>query len=327
VKSINPSIQTDSPRVVIVTLNWNGLEHLKYFLPNAQLQSYDNFSILVVDNGSTDDSVNFVRNNFQDVEVLELGNNLGYSRGFNRGIVKSINNGAEYLLITNNDVLIDRNFLKEGINLYSRERDIGYMSGKVYYISDKKRFQYAGGRNKRIHLGVIPMMRGKDEIDEGQYEEICDFEFMDDVCSLVNSDMIKKVGPYDSDFFFDYEETEWNFRIRKGSFRIVYNPKMKAWHRLHGSTGGTRYTKISERHHCRGKILFHYKTESTTSFLKFIINFIFMRSLKRWFFLIKMKHTRLIFYNLIGTFSAIKRILILKTADINLWNHEKNKHI
>ncbi|MBN22535.1 MAG: hypothetical protein CL678_14730 [Bdellovibrionaceae bacterium] len=318
---------SDSPKVKILTLNWNGLRHLKYFLPHALRQSYSNYSILVVDNGSSDNSVKYIRDNFPEVEVLSLSKNLGYSRGFNRGIFDALKSGSDYILITNNDVVLHENFLSEGVKLFSEEKNIGYMSGKVYYMNDINKFQYAGGRNLRTNIGKIPSMRGKDEFDVGQYEETCDFEYMDDVCSLVSCQMIKKVGPYDSDFFFDYEETEWNFRIRKGKFRIVYNPKMKAWHRLHGSTGGTRLTRLSELHHCRGKILFHYKTENENDFLSFLIGFVFFHFLKRSLFLICQRKANLIFFNAKGIVSALMRIIILKTMTDGLWNHEKNKHI
>ena len=98
------------------------------------------------------------------------------------------------------------------------------MAGKVYDMKNSNIFQYAGGRV--VSNSTSMPSRGAGEIDVGQYEVVEDFEFMDDVCSLVSVNMIKDIGPYDEDFFFDYEETEWNCRMQEKGYRITYNPKI-----------------------------------------------------------------------------------------------------
>ena len=106
-----------TPRVAIVSLNWNGLKHLKYFLPTVSKIEYENFFTIIVDNGSTDSSIEFIKKSYHEIEVLEMGDNLGYSKGFNKGIEHAIALGAEYILITSNDVELDKNIIKEGISL------------------------------------------------------------------------------------------------------------------------------------------------------------------------------------------------------------------
>ncbi len=295
----------DSPTVAVVTLNWNGVEHLEQFLPTAVDLDYPQYFVVVVDNGSGDNSINFVRKNFPSVHIIALNKNLGYSKGFNEGINYAIDLGVEYILITNNDVKLHRDILKEGIKLITTDKRIGYMSGKIYDFNTNNTFQYAGGRVKENKNQMYS--RGAGELDVGQYEEPMDFDYMDDVCSLVSIEMIKDIGAYDVDFFFDFEETEWNVRMKNNGYRIVYNPKMVAWHSVHGSTGGTRYKPHPYFHHWRGKIIFNYKIKNRYGLL-----FLFKNIPLHWGVLIKQKQTAFIYHNIRGIVSGLRRVVELR---------------
>lgn len=293
-------------RVAVVSLNWNGLEHLKYFLPSVSKIDYDNYFTIIVDNGSVDSSVSYINTNFPEVRVIQLEKNLGYSKGFNKGIESAIALGAEYILLTNNDVKFDRNIIKEGIRVALSDKNIGYVGGKVFDIEQKKILQYAGGRFRNCFDSPN---RGKGELDIGQYDLVEDFDYMDDVTALVNVEMIKAIGPYDQDFFYDFEETEWNHRMIKSGWRIVYCPNMKVWHRLHGSTDGSKFSPIPEFHHIRGRFLFYFKTQKTSVFLRFAINYILFGIFIRLLILIKNNNTRLIYFNFRGMLSAFRRVI------------------
>jgi len=302
------------PKVAIVSLNWNGLEHLKYFCNSAVKVNYKNYFIVIVDNASSDGSIDFIQNNYPDIKIVKNSSNLGYSKGFNTGIEYAITNGAEYLLITNNDLLLDSNILNAGIELFFKDNQIGYMGGKVYNLNTQKTFQYAGGRIYE-NLDSMPS-RGAGEIDIGQYEEVEYFDYMDDVCSLVSKDLIMNVGPYDSDFFFDFEETEWNFRIRSQKYLIAYNPLMKVWHRKHGSTGGNRLTGFAEFNSFRGKVLFHFKTKKRNDFLYFLLFFMFFSLPVRLLVLsVKYGSPKLFLHTIKGLLSSLKRVIELKSID------------
>ena len=134
---------------------------------------------------------------------------------------------------------------------------------------------------------------------------------MDDVCSFVSVEMINAIGPYDEDFFFDFEETEWNTRIIRNSYRIVYNPKMKIWHRLHGSNNGINYTSFTFFYHWRGKTLFIYKTKSGYSLFKSMFFQFFIDIPVKLGVLIKNNNSHLIPSLLRGVLSAYKRIVQL----------------
>lgn len=296
--------EKNPPLMVVITLNWNGLRHLKYFLPSAVKLNYPNYKIIVVDNNSDDDSIKYLRRNYKDAIIVESPKNVGYSRGFNLGIEKALSMNADYLLITNNDIELDHLILKAAIDLFVKEDKIGYMSGKIYDLNHRKRFQRAGGRPK-----LTGRNRGAFENDNGQYDKIEYFEFMDDVCGVIPSEVIKKVGPYDKDFFYDFEEAELHLRMKSSGYRLAYNPKMVAWHSEHGSTANTHFSPIPQYYHYRGELIFYYKTSTSNFFISFIIPFLFFKIPKRWFILVKKNKVRLIYYNLMGVISGLKYII------------------
>ena len=182
------------------------------------------------------------------------------------------------------------------------------MGGKVYNLTEGRKLQYAGGRIYKSNR--LSTSRGAGEYDKGQYEDVAFFDFMDDVCVLVTSKMVREVGAYDKDFFFDWEETEWNHRIIQRGYKIAYNPKMQAWHRKHGSTSGSRYASIPEKYHWRGKLLFYYKTrDSMANFEYFFLSLIFLEVPIHWIVLIIKGHTNLIWSNFCGIYEGLKLII------------------
>ena len=116
----------NNPYVGIVTLNYNGQSHLDYFLRNALKIKYSNYDIVVVDNCSTDDSVSFIEKNYKETKLLKLDKNYGYAAGFNKGINYLVDK-ADYILITNNDVILHKNIIKEGVKTLESNNEIGYV--------------------------------------------------------------------------------------------------------------------------------------------------------------------------------------------------------
>ena len=131
-----------NPKVAVVSLNWNGAEHLENFLPTAVGLEYSDFIIVIVDNGSTDRSIKFIRENYPDVHIVSLKENLGYSKGFNKGIFYAIDLGVEYILITNNDVKLQKDILtcySDNRSGAPKARSVGVLAGNRnpdYYFLD-----------------------------------------------------------------------------------------------------------------------------------------------------------------------------------------------
>ncbi len=190
----------------------------------------------MVDNGSTDGSVQFVHENFLSVHVVETGSNLGYARGFNAGLEFAAQNGAEYFLIMNNDTVIDHNALSALVDIAQTRPSAGFITGKVYFYDQPEILQTIGKKEDPIvwsghHIGWM-------EKDTGQYESVEERVFIDDVMTLVNRRLYDEVGGYDPQFFLQSEEFDWQARAKMKGWKFYYTPRAKLWHRVSMSMGG-----------------------------------------------------------------------------------------
>jgi len=226
----------EEPQVIAITLNWNGREMTLDCVESLLECQYPKLEIIVVDNGSSDGTPEAVRARFPDVTVIENGKNLGYSKGFNRGIDHAMGRGAEYLLILNNDTRIDPLAVDELVEVAKSDDKIGFVTGKVYSFDEPQRLQTVGNHNHPWNL--VGGHVGMNEMDEGQYDEIMDYDFIDDVFWLVRREVVEKVGMYDPEFFLYFENTDWCARARRAGFRLVYTPMAKLWHKGSMSSGG-----------------------------------------------------------------------------------------
>ena len=298
-----------APKVYVVTLNYNGLDWLKDCLDSISNLNYTNFNVLLVDNGSADNSIKFVKENYDDIEILENKSNLGYSEGFNRGINYAIKNDAEYILIMNNDTVIDKDALTQLVKTATTDSKIGFVSGKVYYHSKPNTFQTVG-RLSDPHTIVGPHV-GSYEEDIGQYDKIKDYDFIDDVFMLVSTDTIKETGAYDKDFFLQYEETDWCIRVRKAGYRIVYVPEAKIWHKGTLTSGGT-YSPINTFYNARNRTIFMKKNSTQSQWFSYIIKLFFNVVPKRVINLVIKGQTHLIFSYISGIISSLIWIINFK---------------
>lgn len=224
------------PKVFVITLNWNGKNWLGDCLSSILAMDYPNFEVVVVDNGSTDGSVEFVRQNFPTIYVIETGSNLGYARGFNVGLEYAAKNGAEYFLIMNNDIVIDQGALSALVETAQSSERAGFITGKVYFYEQPEILQTIGKKEDPIvwsghHIGWM-------EKDTGQYESVEERAFIDDVMTLVNKHLYDEVGGYDPQFFLQSEEFDWQVRAKRRGWKFYYTPKAKLWHRVSMSMGG-----------------------------------------------------------------------------------------
>jgi GT2 family glycosyltransferase len=224
------------PRVFVITLNWNGKHWLGDCLSSVMSMDYPNYEVVMVDNGSTDGSVEFVHDRFREVQIVETGGNLGYARGFNAGLEHAAAQGAEYFLIMNNDTVIDQGALPALVDTAQGHERAGFVTGKIYFHEYPDTFQTVGKREDPIAWNGSHI--GWGERDVGQYN--CEEEriFLDDVMTLVDRRLYDEIGGYDPQFFLQCEEFDWQARAKKKGWRFYYTPKAKLWHRVSMSMGG-----------------------------------------------------------------------------------------
>jgi GT2 family glycosyltransferase len=226
-----------SPKITIIVLNWNGLVDTLECLESVGKIDYPNFEVVVVDNGSTDDSPNQIRKHFPSVILFETGKNLGFAEGNNVGIGHALGHGAEYILLLNNDTVVNPQILNSFLDTSLLDPKAGILGAKIYYYSDPERIWYAGGKwdNKTCsfyHIGEGILDDSQQFVTEVAMDYACG-------CALfIRREVIEKIGLMEPDFFLLYEETDWCTRAIKAGYKCIYVPKAKVWHKISVSFGG-----------------------------------------------------------------------------------------
>jgi GT2 family glycosyltransferase len=215
---------------------------------------YSNYHILVVDNGSTDGSVVGIKAAFPDIRLLETHENLGFAGGNNRGIKLALEDGADYVLLLNNDTEVDSNFLSELVKAAESSQGVGIVGSKIYYYSEPKQLWFAGGRIN-FYTGDTHHI-GERELDEGKYDRIGDTGYVSGCSMLIKRKVLEDIGTLDETFFLYYEDSDFCARARRHGYRIVYAPASVVWHKVSSTAGkvkdlqlfyGTRNMLIFEK--------------------------------------------------------------------------------
>lgn len=249
------------PYVVISIVNWNGKADTLACLDSLQQVDYPERQIILVDNGSTDGTVEAVRRAFPDVRLICNRENLRYARANNQAITLALQQGADYVLLLNNDTRVAPDFLTHLVARAESDSRIGMVGAKIYYEAPGQRIWYAGGRvslwrGKIWHVGLR-------RPDAGQYDEATEVEYITGCCLLASRQCIETVGLLDEDFYMYAEDVDWCYRARRAGFRLMYEPRAKVWHKISSSTGGQQtpggLTPFKVRHKIQGMLLFFRK--------------------------------------------------------------------
>ncbi len=226
-----------SPRVAIIILNWNGAKLLQQFLPSVIAFSLgENIRIIVADNGSTDNSLQLLQNEFPQVEILDLKQNYGFARGYNEAL-RLID--SDYYVVLNSDVEVTENWLDEPIRLMESDSSIAAVQPKILSFLQKTHFEYAGAAGGFIDRFGYPFCRGRifNEIEKdcGQYDSQSDIFWATGACMFIRSKLFHEVGGFDADFWAHMEEIDLCWRLKNQGHRIVYTPGSKVYHLGGGS--------------------------------------------------------------------------------------------
>lgn len=217
-------------KVIVLILSYNGKHLLDDSISSYLANDYPSCEVVVIDNGSTDGTKEWVAQNFPKVVVLRTEKNFGYSGGFNFGLDYAFNRKlADYVLITNNDVKADSKVISELVKVAETDPMIGFVTGKVYYFDKPDTLQTVGKGDDPIRWNGEHI--GNREIDNGQYDQIAERIFADDIFALVSCKLYANTGGYDTTFRFQAEEYDWQARAKKPGYKIFYTPYAKIWHK------------------------------------------------------------------------------------------------
>jgi GT2 family glycosyltransferase len=233
------------PSVAIVILNWNGKKFLEQFLPSVICSTYNNYSIVIADNASHDDSVLFVRENYPQIRILQNKINEGFAKGYNLAL-KEIN--ADYYVLLNSDVEVQPGWMEPVIELMESDTDIAACQPKILSYQDKKKFEYAGACGGWLDSFGYPFNRGRIfdicEVDGGQYDYAKPVFWATGAAFFVKAEAFKLMEGFDEFFFAHQEEIDLCWRMQLAGYKIFVQPASVVYHVGGGTLPMGNKTKV-----------------------------------------------------------------------------------
>lgn len=242
-----------NPKVSIILVNYNGDEDTIACVDSLQEVDYDNYEVVVVDNASKNQ--NTIRSKLPaDIVFIKSDKNLGFSGGNNLGIDYAMRHNADYVILLNNDTIVDKSFIKNLVESAKKHTNAGIFTGKILYYSEPDRVWYAGGymnlNKARIHHCHI---RERDTFDDYERE----VSFATGCLVMIPKTVIEKIGVLNDTFFMYSEDAEYCARVQKSGYKIWYVPTAKIYHKISASSGGAG-SKLSQYYRARNELYLVY---------------------------------------------------------------------
>ena len=218
-------------KIAIVILNWNGKKLLEQFLPSVVNFSSQQADIYVADNASTDDSINFVREFYPSVKIIQNTKNWGYSKGYNDALQHI---SADVFCLINSDVEVTQNWLTPIISVFENNPNTAIIQPKILDYKNKNKFEYAGAGGGFIDLFGYPYCRGRLfnqlEEDHHQFNDTTDIFWASGACFFIRSNVFKKQNGFDEDYFAHQEEIDLCWRVQNECYNIKYVGTSTVYH-------------------------------------------------------------------------------------------------
>jgi GT2 family glycosyltransferase len=225
-------------RIFVILLNWNGKKDTLECLASLQAVQAPSFYTVIVDNGSTDGSVETFRKAYPQIPIIETGANLGFAGGNNVAIEWALKKGAEWIFLLNNDTLVDPSILKAFLAAANTPHLPKILGAKIYRYNDPQRIDHLGGRWNPQIAEFESCFSG--ELDDGiSYETMQKVDYACGAALWIHRSVFESIGLLEPHFFLFWEETDFCMRARRKGFEVWTAPQAKIWHKVSSSfTGG-----------------------------------------------------------------------------------------
>jgi GT2 family glycosyltransferase len=221
------------PQVSIIILNWNGYKDTVECISSLKQIDYKNFQIVLVDNGSNINEAELLENDFTAIKAIRIEENLGFSAGNNIGINYSLEHKADFILLLNNDTIVEPKFLEALVEKFLEDQQVGIVAPQINYYSDRSHVWSSGGKISKIRASGFA---DSDKLESQLSTKEREVNFVSGCCMLVRREVFEKVGTFDENYFLYVEDTDLCYRTNKAGFKIVVTPKSKIFHKINNST-------------------------------------------------------------------------------------------
>jgi GT2 family glycosyltransferase len=280
--------RTGFPSISIVILNYNGIGFLEENLSTVFRSHYEDFEVIFVDNGSSDNSVRFVKSRFGqrgNLVVITSSANLGASVGRNLGIKRA---KGDLVVFLDNDTRVDPEWLVELVRVFQKDPSVGVAQSKLLRAENSRKIDSAGGF---LDYLANPMQRGLMQDDDGQFEHV-DEIFYAGGAFMFRRDVLNRIGLFDADYFFWYEDTDLSWRSWLAGYRIVYVPKSIVYHHSSGTTFQFSSSE-SMQYWIVNQITTQLKNYDLHNLVKFTLPYVMMRTVVNIVLIKRSAHSRL----------------------------------
>ncbi len=256
-------------KIFVVVPNWNGADLISKCLKSLEAQT-QKATIVVVDNGSVDESVSVIEANFPDVHLIKLPGNTGFAGGVNTGIRYALEQKADAIALFNNDAVADKDWLKELSASLGANPEAGIATCKLLR-SDKQHFDSTGDF---YSIWGMSFPRARNQKDTGQYDQPGEVFGASGGASLYRASMLQDIGLFDEAFFAYYEDVDISFRAQLSGWKVMYNPASTAYHHV-GATS-SKLGSFTRYHATKNFYMLYAKNMPGWLYWKYLPRFTFL---------------------------------------------------
>ncbi len=259
----------ENPLVSIITVNYNQIQVTTELFESLRNISFRDFEIILVDNGSREDSSKLIAENYPEVNLIVSKENLGFSGGNNLGIRAS---KGDYLFFINNDAEVTENSIETLLQLFNTIPQLGIVSPQICYdpkmTNNQKIIQYVGATH--VHpVTARNEILGEKEVDKGQYIEPKETAYVHGAAMMTTREVIENVGAMPEEFFLYYEELDWSEQIRNAGYKVYVEPNALVFHKESMAVG--KNSTLKTYYHTRNRIFFVRRNRSWGQIVLFYI--------------------------------------------------------
>lgn len=251
-------------RVAIIVPNWNGADLLRVCIDSLLAQTYSKLSIIIVENGSVDSSLDILNSYGKKITVLAQDHNLGFAGGVNTGIEYAIENNFEYIALFNNDARAEKEWIQNLVDILDGENEVGIVTSKIL-IEGTNTLDSTGDW---FSTTGMPFPRGRGEIDKKQFDKNTLVFGASGGASLYRTALFNDIGLFDEDFFAYYEDVDISFRAQLKGWLVKYEPTAIVHHKLSATSNKLGYFAV--KHSAKNFWLLFVKNVPAPLFLKYL---------------------------------------------------------